>query len=333
MQNIAERGDDLNAINAQRAKMAYPALTVKWDTYTKMPKEQLPAQFKDTWGNLNINNLLASIYDDAIEGVRSSIKNASFFKADDFTDELQALNSLEAWNNQFKLGKATYQQINEEAAAAERVLTSRLDMFTEPLKSQADRLANNVDNLRKDIPTAYYEGTHRSITAKNPISFSRFVEFTPNQAEDLRISMPDQDRGVILFLELQSDRQKALRLSKDVEEAFPGMASSPQVTQQLMIKNAIYGGIKMNKGLVLFPGSDSAQAQLYEKLGPNLKQVVKDLGPGFKVREFKFPNEKGEMATRWGVYIDEDAAKRIQTQGIRFAKGGMVDKPLYDRAA
>ena len=89
----------------------------------------------------------------------------------------------------------------------------------------------------------------------------------------------------------------------------------------------------MNKGLVLFPGSDSAQAQLYEKLGPNLKQAVKDLGPGFKVSEFKFPNEKGDMTTRWGVYIDEDAAKRVMQQGMRFAKGGMVDKPLYDRAA
>lgn len=333
MQSIAERGDDLNAINVQRAKLAYPALTAKWDTYANMPKEQLPAQLKDNWGYLDTDKLVASIYDDAIQGIRSSIKNASFFKADDFTDELQALDSLEAWNNQFKLGKATYSQTKAEAEAAERVLTSRLDMFTEPLKSQADRLGNNVDNLRKEIPMAYYEGTHRAIVTKNPISFSRFVEFTPNKADELGISMPDQDRGVMMYLELQSDRQKALRLAKDVEEAFPGMGQLPQVTQQLMLKNAIYGGIQMDKGLVLFPGSDSAQKQLYEKLGPNLKQVVKDLGPGFKASEFKFKNEKGEMATRWGVYIDQDAAQRVKTQGMRFAKGGMVDKPLYDRAA
>jgi hypothetical protein len=111
------------------------------------------------------------------------------------------------------------------------------------------------------------------------------------------------------------------------------MSKLPQVTQQLMLKNAIYGGIQMDKGLVLFPGTDSAQKQLYEKLGPNLKQVIKDLGPGFKASEFKFKNEKGEMATRWGVYIDQDAAQRVKAQGMRFAKGGMVDKPLYDRAA
>ena len=84
---------------------------------------------------------------------------------------------------------------------------------------------------------------------------------------------------------------------------------------------------------MLFPGSDSAQAQLYEKLGPNLKQVIKDLGPGFEIKQFTFPGKGGENATRFGVYIDEDAAKRVMTQGMRFAKGGMVDKPLYDRAA
>jgi muramidase (phage lysozyme) len=221
MQSIAERGDDLNAINMQRAKLAYPALTAKWDTYANMPKEQLPAQLKDNWGYLDTDKLVASIYDDAIEGIRSSIKNASFFKADDFADELQALESFAAWNNQFKLNKATFQQITAEANTAERILTDRLDMFTEPLKSQADRLGNNVYELVKELPTAHYRGTHEAVVNKNPISFSRFVEFTPNKADELGISMPDQDRGVIMYLELQSDRQKALRLGDNVEEAFP----------------------------------------------------------------------------------------------------------------
>jgi muramidase (phage lysozyme) len=333
LERMAFIGDDLNALNVHRAKIAYPALTTKWDKYTKMPKEQLPDELKDGTGFVDADKLVASVYDDGIKGIRSAIDNANFFKTYDFKDELQALDSLEALNNKFKNGKASYTQLREEAGFAERALTARMDMFTENLAGQAERLANNVSNLVKELPQTYFQGTHSGIVSRNPISFSRFVEFTPNQAENLQISMPDQDRGVIMFLELQSDRQKAVRLADDVEEAFPGMAKLPQVTQQLMIKNAIYGGAKMNKGLVLFPGSDSKQAQLYDKLGPNLKQVIKDLGPGFKAREFKFPNENGDMATRWGVYIDEDAAKRIQTQGIRFAKGGMVDKPLYDRAA
>jgi hypothetical protein len=222
------------------------------------------------------------------------------------------------------------------------------------LRSLQNQLTDFADNIKKENVSKFvYPGQHTSIEGNNPISFSRFVDITPEQITSFKIPLKDNNRGAMLVMELQSDRFDATRptivkkdpktgqvisekpnpyYDKNVEEAYPGMGKSGQVIQQLMIKNAIYGAMKRGKGLLLFPGSDSSQAQLYEKLGPNLKQVIKDLGPGFEIKQFTFPGKGGENATRFGVYIDEDAAKRVMTQGMRFAKGGMVDKPLYDRA-
>ena len=221
------------------------------------------------------------------------------------------------------------------------------------LMSLQNQLEDFADIIKKQNARFIYPGQHTSIEQNNPISFSRFVDLTPEQITSFNIPLKDNNRGAMLVMELQSDRFDANRptivkkdprtgqvtserpnpeYNKDVEEAYPGMGKSGQVIQQLMIKNAIHGAMKRGKGLLLFPGTDSAKANLYEKLGPNLKQVIKDLGPGFEIKQFTFPGRRGENATRFGVYIDEDAAKRVMTQGMRFSKGGMVDKPLYDRA-
>ena len=117
----------------------------------------------------------------------------------------------------------------------------------------------------------------------------------------------------------------------DMKEAFPGMESSPQVTQQLMAKNAIAAAINRGKSFVAFPGPESSQPQLYEKLPNNLKQVVKDLGPGFEVRMIELPQRqtsadstaglKSHVAIVWGP----EAADRIKKQGVSFKDGGPVD--------
>ena len=129
-------------------------------------------------------------------------------------------------------------------------------------------------------------------------------------------------------------------------EAFAGMEKAPQVAQQLMIKNAIGAAIDRGMGAVTFPGKESKQAQLYEKVERNIDQVLKDLGPGFtKVpitiekdyviekagKLVSVPTtEKDEVFTHWGVIWDPEAAKRTQKEGIRFNKGGMVEKSDYD---
>jgi hypothetical protein len=137
------------------------------------------------------------------------------------------------------------------------------------------------------------------------------------------------------------------------------MEDSPQVVQQLMAKNVVLSGIKRNKNFVAFPGAESDQAQIYEKLPRNLEQVVKDLGPGFELQMVEVPLPEGVHHTKlyrmgqagtikfptnalgtpkngppvmmapaivWGP----EAAARIMKQGVRFATGGMVERQPDD---
>ena len=147
---------------------------------------------------------------------------------------------------------------------------------------------------------------------------------------------PDQKKELIEFLKL-SDRESKLRGriklgDYRLEEAFAGMEKSPQVVQQLMIKNAIGAAMQRGVNVITFPGKESAQSQLYEKLPANLKQVVKDLGPGFEIRPIELYDGLGTMYTHPGLVWDDKTAQRILKEGIRFNKGGMVDKNDLDYA-
>jgi hypothetical protein len=115
-----------------------------------------------------------------------------------------------------------------------------------------------------------------------------------------------------------------------LKESFAGMEESPQVIQQLMAKNAVAGAMQLGKRFVAFPGAESAQSQLYEKLPNNLKQVVKDLGPGFELRPITLPKpdtsaggEGGEL-TSYAIVWGNEAADRIKKQGVPFKNGGEV---------
>jgi hypothetical protein len=112
----------------------------------------------------------------------------------------------------------------------------------------------------------------------------------------------------------------------NTSEFIPGIEEMPQVMQQLMVKNAISAGIQRGKNGIIFPGPDSAQAQLYEKLPNNLRAVVKDLGKGFEIRKVPLQYEDGSTIDRYGVFWQEDAGKRINKEGVRFNKGGLVGK-------
>ena len=116
----------------------------------------------------------------------------------------------------------------------------------------------------------------------------------------------------------------------ELSESFPGMASSPQVAQQLMVKNAVSGAMQMGKQFVAFPGAESAQAQLYEKLGPNLKSVVKDLGPGFELRDVTLRDPDGKQLMHKAIVWGPDAAARVQKKGVPFKDGGAVERQTAD---
>jgi len=112
----------------------------------------------------------------------------------------------------------------------------------------------------------------------------------------------------------------------DIEEPIANIEVQPQVVQQLLAKNAIAGAMKMNKSFVAFPGTESKQAKLYEKLPNNLKAVVKDLGEGFVIQPITIKDATGVERSHWAVLWDNNAAQRVLNQGVPFKKGGLVEK-------
>jgi uncharacterized coiled-coil DUF342 family protein len=148
---------------------------------------------------------------------------------------------------------------------------------------------------------------------------------------------PEIKKELIEYLKLSDKEGKLNARSKysgkyDIDEPFYGIEKSPQVVQQMMIKNAIGAAMKRGVNAVTFPGKESKQAQLYEKLEPNLKQAVKDLGVGFEIRPIEMSDSAGNIYSHLGVVWNPDTAKRILKEGIRFNKGGPVDKNNLDYA-
>jgi len=121
-------------------------------------------------------------------------------------------------------------------------------------------------------------------------------------------------------------RERIQQGTYNTPEFTPGIERMPQVMQQIMVKNAVIAGIQRGKNGIILPGSDSKQAQLYEKLPNNIRSVIKDLGPGFEMRKVPLKYEDGSTIERYGIFWKDDAAKRINKEGVRFKNGGMVDK-------
>jgi hypothetical protein len=235
-------------------------------------------------------------------------------------------------------------------------LNSVLEPFDYPLAKTRMEVIQDVRNLSQrmlDSDTLLsgriYKGNHTGIVNQNPISFSRFVEVNPLDIVNPPTNM--QPGKGLLFTELQSDRRSAIQNKRkgSVEEPYPGFAEDPDTLSELMMKSAVAGAAQLKKTLVLFPGSDSEQPQLYgtwateeakkakdmSQYSPSImkrisKKVAKDLGKGYEAREFKTINGKGEEITRVGIVLPDDTSE-LTKKGIRFAKGGLVGNPLYDR--
>jgi hypothetical protein len=185
-----------------------------------------------------------------------------------------------------------------------------------------------------------------------------------DQYAQLKVRSPQDTNKMSQLRNMWSQKQEAISAlgdkTYDVTPAFAGMENSPQVVQQLAAKNAVIAGIQRGKSFVAFPGAESDQAQLYEKLPRNLDQIIKDLGPGF-IRQIvelplpegvhhsklyqmnaagtlKYPtdargmvlqNEPGRMLSEAIVWSPE-AAARILKQGVRFNHGGSVERQSDD---
>jgi len=118
-----------------------------------------------------------------------------------------------------------------------------------------------------------------------------------------------------------------------LEQPFAGFETNSPVRMQLLIKNAIQSSIRAGQDFVTFPGKESKQAQLYEKLLPNLKQAVKDLGgekAGFEIKPITLPNSTGDSPTVYGVIWSPETAAKVIEKGVPFNRGGMVERKTDD---
>ena len=147
----------------------------------------------------------------------------------------------------------------------------------------------------------------------------------PNEKELIKDAIKIAQRQRVL-----SSSQRIGSQAHQLEESFAGMETSPQVVQQLLAKNAIVAAMQRGKEFVAFPGKESSQSQLYEKLPANLKQVVKDLGSGFEIRPIELPVGDVDALNTLGVTWSPEAAARILKTGVPFNKGGMVERQAND---
>jgi hypothetical protein len=118
-----------------------------------------------------------------------------------------------------------------------------------------------------------------------------------------------------------------------LEQPFAGFETSPSVEMQLLMKNAIQATMRAGQDFVTFPGKESARPALYEKVLPNLKQAVKDLGgekAGFDIKPITLPNPGGTEPTVWGVVWSPETAAKVMQKGVPFKKGGMVERKNDD---
>lgn len=147
---------------------------------------------------------------------------------------------------------------------------------------------------------------------------------------------PVLKQAALDLIKLKQQKEKAqMRIiaSKDEDvsntyrtpSSFHGMENKPQEVQQLLIKNAVAAAMQRGVQMVTFPGKESAQAQLYTKLPNNLRQVVKELGPGFEFVENVNRNlPDGTTKAFNGIVWDQKAVDRTRSEGIPFKHGGIV---------
>jgi hypothetical protein len=199
------------------------------------------------------------------------------------------------------------------------------EILEQGTKKAADDLRTLLlsDPKRFGVESPYKgKGIHGSLEPPpNAVAFTRFVEQTSQ----------DPQRGPlkgIHLLEVQSDLTSELKKGKGPKdkEVFPNMAENRRTVQQLGMKNAISAAINRGDQFVTFPGQESAKPKLYESLRDNLKQVAKDLGPGFEIRPFTFKDAEGKELQHWGITWGPEAAQRVQKQGVPFKDGGLVER-------
>ena len=206
-------------------------------------------------------------------------------------------------------------------------LFSGIKSKLEPLRTQIEDRFGSMDSflfiLRGDLTdkpnTANFS---EFLTQLGPINKGKADQLATDLVKDVKRITKLQDR-----LGLPG---KEVKGTYDIEEPIANIEVQPQVVQQLLAKNAIAGALKMGKDFVAFPGAESKQAKLYEKLPRNLDAVLKDLGEGFTKQAITIKDATGTERQHWAVIWDKNAAQRVLNNGVPFKKGGLVEKSKVD---
>lgn len=121
-----------------------------------------------------------------------------------------------------------------------------------------------------------------------------------------------------------------------LDEAFPGMMSDSKTLQQMLMKTAVHSAMDRGMNFVAFTIPErpySSQPQLYERVPQNARDVVKDLGEGFRLEQIRMrsprdynSNSFPVLAITWDQSTAEgrEGVNRIRTQGLPFRHGGEV---------
>jgi hypothetical protein len=211
--------------------------------------------------------------------------------------------------------------------------------FQSDLAQDVRRAGPKGGNLKKD------QAEYDKLTAEQAAGMVEPPENMPD-AEKLKLAleMAKRDKRISEL----GYRIRSSKTSYSLEQPFAGFETRPAVEQQLMMKTAIQAAMRAGKNFVTFPGGESMQPRLYEKIPNNLRQVVKDMGAeGMQIQLINLPpttreikNAKGEIThplgqpvTAVGLVWSPEAAQRIIQGGVAFAKGGSVEKSNTDYRA
>ena len=137
-------------------------------------------------------------------------------------------------------------------------------------------------------------------------------------------------------LEQPEANRRARTRGFSLDEAFPGMMSDSKTLQQMFMKTAVRSAMDRGMNFVALTIPErpySSQPQLYERVPQNARDVVKDLGEGFRLEQIRMrsprdysSNSFPVLAITWDQSTAEgrEGVNRIMTQGVPFRHGGEV---------
>jgi hypothetical protein len=216
---------------------------------------------------------------------------------------------------------ASVEDLQERMRQAGEIKDARL--------AEIDKIEDRVNQRQREMSELTTRWARDELTEDMYQQRVREINAAPvegyERLQQLRSEMRAANKREITARQLLEDMSSA-----KLDEAFPGMERNSKALQQLMIKNAVAAAVDGGYSFVaLTSPQHSAQPQLYQRIPQNARDVVKDLGEGFRVVDLTLEGSGGPFKTTAIVWGDDsaegrEAVQRVLTRGVPFAKGGEV---------